>query len=135
MLSHTFQKRVRYAEVDRMGFVYYGHYAQLYEIGRAEMIRSLGLTYKDLEDDHGIMMPVLQLECRYRYPAKYDDLLSITTILKEMPTKMIHFYTEIHNESGTLLNTGSVKLFFINMETNKRVSCPEVLTNKIQFYF
>ncbi len=135
MLEATFQKRVRYAEIDKMGFVYYGHYAQLYEIGRAELIRSLGLPYKTLEDKYSIMMPVLQLECRYRLPAKYDDLLSIRTILKEMPTKMIHFYHEIYNEKDQLLNTGSVKLFFVNMQTNKRVSCPAILAERIESYF
>ena len=135
MLRGVFQKRVRYAEIDKMGFLYYGHYAQLYEIGRAELIRSLGLTYKQMEDDHGIMMPVLELNCRYRYPARYDDLLSIHTILKEMPTKMIHFYHEIYNEQEQLLNSGSVKLFFINMKTNKRSSCPDFLADKIAEYF
>lgn len=135
MLQRVFQKRVRYAEIDKMGFLYYGHYAQLYEIGRAELIRDLGLTYKVMEDHYRVMMPVLELNCRYRYPARYDDLLSIHTILKEMPTKMIHFYHEIYNEKNQLLNSGSVKLFFINMDTNKRLSCPEFLAEKIKDYF
>ena len=75
MLRTESYKRVRYAETDKMGYLYYGHYAKLYEIGRSEMIRDLGITYKHLEDELNIMMPVLQLSCRYRLPAKYDDQL------------------------------------------------------------
>ena len=135
MLKGVFQKRIRYAEIDKMGFLYYGHYAQLYEIGRAELIRSLDITYKSMEEDHHVMMPVLQMECRYRKPARYDNLLSIHTILNEMPTKMIHFHHEIYNEEQELINTGSVKLFFVDMKENKRISCPHFLKVKIETFF
>ena len=135
MLKGIFQKRIRYAEIDKMGFLYYGHYAQLYEIGRAELIRSLGFTYKSMEEDFGVMMPVLHMECRYRRPAHYDDLLSIHTILKEKPTKLIHFFHEIYNEEDVLINSGSVKLFFVDMKENKRMSCPAFLSEKIDSFF
>ena len=135
MLKGIVQKRVRYAETDKMGYLYYGKYAMLYEIGRAELIRSVGITYRETEDIYGIMMPVVHLECRYRFPAKYDDLISIHTELKEMPTKLIHFYHEVYNQDDDLLNTGEVKLFFVNMENNKRVSCPDFIKNKFAPYF
>ena len=135
MLKGTVEKRVRYAETDKMGFLYYGHYAQLYEIGRVELIRDLGITYRLLEDVDKIMMPVLELNCRYRLPARYDDLLTIQTELRERPTKMIQFFHEIYNQNGQLLNSGWVKLFFIDMVTNKRISCPSILTDKIRKYF
>lgn len=135
MLKGVFHKRIRYAETDKMGYLYYGHYAKLYEIGRGELIRSIGITYQECEDDYNIMMPVLHMESRYRLPAKYDNLVAINTQLREMPTKMIHFHHEIYNEEGSLLNTGSVKLFFINMKTNKRVSCPPFLVEKFQPFF
>ena len=135
MLKGVFQKRIRYAEIDKMGFLYYGHYAQLYEIGRAELIRSLDITYKSMEEDYHVMMPVLQMQCRYRKPARYDNLLSIHTILNEMPTKMIHFHHEIYNEEQELINTGSVKLFFVDMKENKRISCPHFLKDKIETFF
>lgn len=135
MIKDTFQKRIRYAETDKMGYLYYGHYAMMYEIGRAELIRSVGITYQETEDVHKIMMPVLHLESRYRLPAKYDELISIHTELRERPTKMIQFHHEIYNEKDELLNTGNVKLFFIDMVTNRRVSCPAFIDNKFAPYF
>ena len=85
MFEHTFQKRVRYGETDQMGYLYYGNYAQLYEIGRAELIRSIGLTYKDMEKKYGILMPVISMNSRYVRPAHYDELLNIKTILRNAP--------------------------------------------------
>lgn len=128
-------KRVRYAETDQMGYLYYGHYAKLYEIGRSEMIRELGVTYEAMESKFRIMMPVLSLESRYKLPARYDELITIRTTLKEMPSKMITFYHEIYNESRQLLNTGTVKLFFVDMNSNKRVSAPKFLTDCLDIYF
>ena len=69
MYTHDFQKRVRYGETDQMGYLYYGNYAQYYEIGRVEMLRSLGLTYKSMEEEFGVMMPVLSLQIHYLRPA------------------------------------------------------------------
>ncbi len=135
MLKTECFKRVRYAETDKMGYLYYGHYAKLYEIGRSEMIRDLGITYQHMEDELQVMMPVLNLNCRYRMPAKYDDHLRIVTILDEMPTKMITFRHEIYNQNDELLNKGEVKLFFIDMKTNKRVSAPSYLCDKLQKFF
>jgi acyl-CoA thioester hydrolase len=131
--NHSF--RVLYADTDKMGYFYYGHYAKLYEVGRAEMIRDLGISYYDMEEELNIMMPVLSLQSRYRMPAKYDDLLTIKTILQEMPTKMITFHHEIYNQHEELLNKGEVKLFFIDMIANKRVSAPDYLINKIRPFF
>jgi acyl-CoA thioester hydrolase len=135
MISHIFEKRVRYAETDKMGYLYYGHYAKYYEIGRAELIRELGLSYRILEDEMRIMMPVVQLQCRYRAPAYYDDLLQIKTVIPEMPTKMIRFEHEIRNEEDELLNRGEVKLFFVDRDSGQRVSCPEYLKNALTSYY
>ena len=135
MLKGIFQKRVRYAETDKMGYLYYGHYAKLYEIGRAELIRSIGVTYQETEDVHHVMMPVLHMESRYRLPAKYDNLVSIHTELREIPVKMLHFHHKIYNEEQELLNTGSVKLFYVNMKSNKRISCPQFLLDKFELFF
>ena len=135
MLKGIFQKRVRYAETVKMGYLYYGHYAKLYEIGRAELIRSIGVTYQETEDVHHVMMPVLHMESRYRLPAKYDNLVSIHTELREIPVKMLHFHHKIYNEEQELLNTGSVKLFYVNMKSNKRISCPQFLLDKFELFF
>lgn len=126
---------MRYAETDPMGYLYYGNYAQLYEIGRAELIRELGISYKEMEDIHRVMLPVVSLECRYKWPALYDEYLNIKTYLREMPTKMISFQHEILDDSGKLLNEGVVKLFFVDMNTSKRISCPDFLNERIKVYF
>lgn len=135
MLTHTFQKRVRYGETDQMGYLYYGHYAQYFEIGRAEMMRSLGLTYKYMEEEKKVMMPVMSLNMRYVRPARYDELLTLKTTLRHLPTKTIVFHTEIFNEKTKLVNGGSVKLCFVDSETNKSIAAPEFLLEKLRPHF
>lgn len=127
MYVHRFQKRVRYGETDQMGYLYYGHYAQYYEIGRVEMLRSLGITYKDLEEKYGTFMPVLHLECRYVRPARYDELLTIETTLRKLPKKDMVFYIEIKNEEGKIVNGGRVRLCFLDRKTSKVTSVPKIL--------
>ncbi|MEM1220567.1 MAG: thioesterase family protein, partial [Bacteroidota bacterium] len=126
---------VRYGETDQMGYLYYGNYAQYYEIGRVEMIRSLELTYKALEEEHRVMMPVMSMQMRFVRPARYDELVTIRTTLRKFPTKEIVFHMEILNERGKLINGGSVKLCFVDMETNKTVPTPEVLLDKLRPFF
>ena len=129
------QVRIHYALTDQMSMVYYGHYAQFYEIGRTEAIRQLGYTYKEIEA-LGIIMPVVEIHSHFLRPAKYDDLITIKTTLKEMPVKhKIVFYAEIFNEQDKLLNTGEVTLFFIDAKTMKRCEMPEALKEKLQKYF
>ncbi len=135
MFIHECNKRITYGETDQMGYFYYGNYAQLYEIGRAEAIRDLGISYKELESDYKVMMPVMYVESRYMGPITYDELITIRSILKEMPTKMIHFYHEIINEAGKLVHKGEVKLFFIDMKSDKRISSPEYLNDKLRPFF
>ncbi|HLI04257.1 MAG TPA: thioesterase family protein [Terracidiphilus sp.] len=75
----TTQVRVRYAETDQMGIVYYANYLVWFELGRVELLRSLGLAYSRLERDHGCILPVIEAHCRYRSPARYDDEILIET--------------------------------------------------------
>ncbi|MEY3321342.1 MAG: hypothetical protein RLZZ417_925 [Bacteroidota bacterium] len=135
MYTHRFQKRVRYGETDQMGFLYYGHYAQYYEIGRVEMLRSLGITYKDLEEKYNIFMPVLHLECRYVRPARYDELLTIETTLRKLPQKDIVFYMELKNEDGKIVNGGRVRLCFVDKLTTKVTTAPEILLAVLNPHF
>ncbi|MGE5356501.1 MAG: acyl-CoA thioesterase [Deltaproteobacteria bacterium] len=135
MYTNRFSFRIRYADTDQMGYAYYGNYAKYYEIGRVETIRSLGFSYRDFEKKLGIMLPVVHLESRYLKPAYYDDLLTVETQIKEMPTKLITFHCNIFNENEELINTGVIKLFFVDMQTNKRVSAPILLTSKLNAYF
>jgi acyl-CoA thioester hydrolase len=129
------QVRIHYALTDQMSMVYYGHYAQFYEIGRTEAIRQLGYTYKEIEA-LGIIMPVVEIHSKFLRPAKYDDLVTIKTTLKEMPAgHKIIFYSEIFNEQGKLLNTGEVTLYFIDAKTMKRCQMPGPLHEKLKHYF
>lgn len=135
MHTNTTHYRVRYADTDKMGYLYYGHYAKLYEIGRVEMLRDLEMPYKFLEDDLKIMLPVLSVESRYYQPAYYDDLLTIVSQIDTLPSKMITVHTQVYNEAEILLHKASVKLFFIDMETNKRISVPAFFVDKLRPFF
>jgi acyl-CoA thioester hydrolase len=135
MFTHETQVRVRYGETDQMGYLYYGNYALYYEVGRVEMLRSLGLTYREMESSLGIMMPVMSLQMRYVRPALYDELITIRTTLRELPTSTITFYHELFNEKKKLLNGGSVKLCFVEMATNKTVAPPQYMTDKLKDFF
>lgn len=126
MIVNETKIRVRYGETDQMGFVYYGNYPQFYEVGRTESLRNMGTSYKDLED-FGIWMPVISMNLRYVKPGRYDDLLTIKTIVKDLPeTRMVFFY-EVYNEAGELLNKGETTLIFLSKEKNRPVRCPEWL--------
>jgi acyl-CoA thioester hydrolase len=135
MYQHETQIRVRYGETDQMGYLYYGNYAQYYEVGRAEAIRALGISYKMLEETHGILMPVMSLEMRFVRPALYDELLTVRTILREMPVENIVFHMEIFNERKKLVNGGRVKLCFVEAKTNKTILTPTYLSDKLQPFF
>ncbi|MGC8866269.1 MAG: acyl-CoA thioesterase [Bacteroidales bacterium] len=123
MKEHTTQIRVRYSETDTMGFVYYGNYAAYYEIGRTELMRSLGSSYRRLEEE-GIMMPVINLQINYKKPAFYDDLLSIRTVVKHLTPARIIFGYEIFNEAGELINLGETTLIFISATSKKPIRAP-----------
>ena len=116
--------RVRYGETDRMGYAYYANYALYFEVGRTEMLRSLGFTYKQWEDS-GIILPVKSLTIQYIAPALYDDLLLVRTILKERPTARISFDYEIFNESADLLCTGNTVLVFSDAKSRRPRRPPE----------
>lgn len=126
--------RVRYAETDQMGYVYYGNYAMYYEVGRVEMLRELGFSYKEMEQS-GIMLPVAHLATNYILPAKYDELLTIKVSMPLLPTAKIVFEYEIINEKGQLINTGETTLVFVDMQTNKPCRMPERLAEILRPYF
>ena len=135
MYEHTTTVRVRYAETDQMDIVYYGNYAQYFEVGRAESIRELGFTYKKMEE-MGVRMPVVQMEARFLRPAHYDDLITIKTILKELPRKhQIEFHHEVYNERKKLITTGKVVLFFIDTKTGKWIGMPDDLKETLTPFF
>jgi len=135
MYESTTQVRVRYAETDQMNIVYYGNYAQYFEVGRVESIRQLGYTYKDMETS-GVIMPVVDLHIRYLRPATYDDLITIKTQVRELPVDhQIEFYQEVYNEQGKMLTNGKVTLYFLELTTRRKTTMPEVLREKLAPYF
>lgn len=135
MFEHKIDLRVRYSETDKMGFVYYGNYAAYYELGRVEALRTLGLSYRDLEDDFKIFMPVMSLSVKYLRPGKYDDLLRIHTKIPYLPKDDILFVSEIFNESGKCINRAEVLLCFLSAETKKRIDAPDMIVSPLKSYF
>jgi|TARA_B100000809_G_scaffold60596_1_gene57172 acyl-CoA thioester hydrolase len=118
--------RVRYSETDQMGVVYHGNYAQFFEMGRTEWLRSLGVTYKDMEMN-GIILPVVSLNLTFIKSALYDDILTIHTFLKKEPMVKIEFNYEIKNQLDELICTGSSVLAFMNSKNMKPTRCPDYL--------
>lgn len=135
MYKSETQLRVRYAETDQMNVVYYGNYAQYFEVGRVESIRQLGYTYKMLEDN-GVIMPVVEMNVRYLRPATYDELLTIRSQIRELPQGYeMEFYQEVYNEQNKLLAAGKVILYFLDKATWKRTNIPMALKEKLEPYF
>ena len=134
MIFHRTQVRVRYGETDQMGFVYYGKYAEYFEVGRVELIRSMGFTYKEVEAA-GILMPVADLRIQYRKPALYDDLLTVQTCVPEIPRSSFLTTYKIHNQKHELLVTGEVKLAFFNKEKNRPVRVPAFILEAIETHW
>lgn len=135
MYEHNTNIRVRYAEADPMNVVYYGNYAQYFEVGRVESLRALGISYKSLEE-MGYLLPVVELNIKYLRSAKYDDLLTIKTTIKALPVDhRIQFDQEIYNEAGKLLTIGIVKLYFMDQTLSKKVNMPPFLSEKLSPYF
>lgn len=127
--------RVRYGETDQMGYLYYGNYALYYEVGRAEAIRQLGFTYRELEE-LGVFMPVVDLHSQYLRPALYDDLVTVKTILKELPEgPKIQFHSELYNEQKQLLNKGVTTLVFYDPKEKKKVNMHPELKKRLEPYF
>ena len=134
MFEHTTKVRVRYGETDQMGYMYYGNYAEFYEVGRVEMLRSLGMTYSGMEAS-GVMMPVLEMNCKYLKPALYDDEISIKVIMNKMPGVKIHFKYELYNPGGEMINVGETLLVFVNMKTNRPCMPPQEFLDKLKPFF
>jgi acyl-CoA thioester hydrolase len=134
MFSFEYPYRVRYADIDQMGFMYYGNYAKLFEIGRVEALRSLDVRYKDIEE-MGIWMPVYENKSRYIEPAKYDELLKIKISLLELPKVRIVFHVAIFDEAEKLIHTGETTLVFIRASDQKIVPCPVEIIDVLKPFF
>jgi len=134
MYTHETKIRVRYNETDQMGYVHNGNYAIYYDIARTEMLRSLDMTYAQMEE-YGVMMPLLELHCKFIRPALYDQQLSIRTVVNDRPGTRITFNHEIFNEDEVLINVGSTILVFFDMARKRPCHPPGYFMEKIAQYF
>ncbi len=135
MIEHIHHVRVRYGETDQMGYLYHGQYAAFYELGRVELLRAFGLSYRDLEEVHGIGMPVVNMQMRFLRPARYDVQVAVHTQIRRMPGRDIVFHYELRDETGKLLNGARVSLCFVQRASGQRLDCPAILHQLLAPHF
>ncbi len=126
--------RVRYGETDRMGYLYYGHYPEYFEVSRTDMIRSLGLSYKEIEE-MGIILPVRSLKVDFRLPALYDELLKVKSCLNRLPEIKLDIDYEITNQDNKLICTGNTVLVFVDAKSRRPRRAPEFFLEAVRKYF
>ena len=135
MFVTTWKTRIRYAETDQMGYCYYGNYAVFFEMGRVEALRSIGIRYRDLEDQ-GIMLPVAQLEIQYKKPVRYYEEITIETTISDFPQgTRLPFDYKVFNEAGELTTTGRALLVFASTETGRPCPAPESIQIALSPFF
>jgi acyl-CoA thioester hydrolase len=132
-MTHEFQfdVRISYADTDRMGVVYYANYLVLFERGRTELLRSLGMRYRDLEEKERLFLPAMESHVEYFAPARYDDLIKVRTFITELGAAHIKFGSEIYDENQRLIAKGYVKLVLVNLLW-KPTRFPADLREKLQ---
>jgi len=134
MFTHITRIRVGYTDTDQMGFLHHSKYVVFCETARIEAMRALGTCYKEIED-MGIFMPVISMNFKFIRPAFYDDLLTVKTILRDVPKARMKFEYEFYNEPGMMINSAEVTLTFINSKTRKPCFPPNVLIESLKTYF
>ena len=134
MISFDTEIRVWYVDTDQMGIVHHSNYIKYYEEARSAFMRHLGVSYADMEAQ-GVLMPILKVESNYKRPARYDDVLTVRIIIKDIPMARFTAEYEIFNSQGELLNTGVTVLGFLNKSTMRPCRAPqwfiELLTNEM----
>lgn len=123
--------RVRYGETDQMGYCYYGNYASYFEVGRVEAMRSLGMSYRSLEED-GVMLPVSRFEVDYLRPAYYDDELTVETFITALKGPRLFFEYEIRNEKEEVIARAKTTLVFVAKSTMRPIAPPNEFIALIQ---
>jgi acyl-CoA thioester hydrolase len=126
--------RVRYGETDKMGYLYYGHYPEYFEVSRTDMIRLFGLSYKEIED-RGIIMPVRSMKVEYKRPAHYDELLVVKSCLKSLPEIKLDIDYEIVNARYQVICTGNTVLAFVDLHTGRPRRAPDFFIKAVEKYF
>lgn len=127
--------RVRYADTDQMKYVYNGKYFEYFEVGRTEMMREIGLTYKEIESN-GFLMPVLETKITYLSPAFYDELLEVKTMVSDFPKVKVHIDHIIKSlDRNVELVKGYVELAFVNTKTMKPTRAPKIFIDAIEKFY
>ncbi|WP_199141225.1 acyl-CoA thioesterase [Pedobacter sp. ASV12] len=135
MFVYESKVRVRYAETDQMGVVHHGNYAQYYELARTECFEACsGMSYESMEAD-GVMLPISEMHSKFIKPALYNQVLTIKSIVKTLPTVKLEVEYEIYNEANELINTGSTLLVFVNKQTRRPCPPPESFMKNVRPYF
>ncbi|WP_443943639.1 acyl-CoA thioesterase [Pedobacter sp. AW1-32] len=135
MFIHETKVKVRYAETDQMGVVYHGNYAEYYEIARTECFEACsGITYESMEAD-GVMLPILELQSKYLKPAFYNQVLTVKSIVKELPTVRLYVEYEIYNEAEQLINIGKTTLVFVDKQTRRPCHPPTNFMDGVRKHF
>jgi acyl-CoA thioester hydrolase len=134
MYANSVKLRIRYSETDKMGYCYYGNYAQYFEVARVELLRKLGIVYKELEDE-GILLPVTHFTVDYLKPAFYDDEIEVRCELRVLPTSAIVFHYTTLNQKSEILNTSVTKLIFFSKSLAKPIRPPEKVMELLKPYF
>ena len=133
IISYSTQIRVRYKDTDQMGIMHHSNYVVMYEQARTEWLRDMGLTYAEIEC-RGVMSPIIEVHTRFLYPAFYDEVLTVKVSLDEMPSARLVIASEVYNEAGKLINTGSVTLGFMHSDTRRPCRAPEWFVKALEDY-
>lgn len=132
MISFETKIRVEYHHTDQMGIVHHSNYVKFFEVARTEWLRAMGITYAEMER-RGVMMPIVDVAVKYRNPALYDELISVTAFVDEAPKARMTFRYEVRGEDGREIATGSTTLGFIDSQTRRPQRAPQWLLEVIKF--
>ncbi len=133
-IKGTLTLRPRYGEVDRMGYVYHANYVSYCHQARTELLRQLGICDEKLESKN-IMLPVIDMNMKFHKPAKYDEVLTIETLIKNMPVTRFQFQFETRNNRGELLFTANSTVVFVDSKTRKPMKAPKLVIDALINHF
>ena len=125
---------VRYYETDQMAVVHHSNYVRYFELARDEMMVQLGFPIEKCENELGVLVPIVSLECHFRYPARMGDVLTASAEVTRVPMAKMIIKQAVHNQDGVLCAEGVVALGFLNKETFTPIRCPEVITELFEKY-
>lgn len=133
MITSENEIRIRYDEVDKMGYVYHGNYAKYYHISRTELLRKIGISDKVLEN-HNILLPVIEMNIKYIKPIFYDEIITIKTLLHDIPSSRMIFHHEVRNHDNEVINQAESMVAFVDINTRKPMRAPQFIINRIKSY-